>query len=551
MARMIPEAPGADVESKAEVRLFDHLRDDVSNDFVAFHHVAWLMPGGKRRPSQGEADFVIAHPEHGLLVVEVKGGTISYDGATGRWSSQGREGIFEIKDPFEQARRTAFSLRKLLERSKRVKDDRFFVGYGVAFPDTRAQTARLRPDAPREVLLDGGDVKTLETSLGRLFTYWKDAEKASPLGDGLSHVESVLANSFDLRAPLGIELVEEERELLRLTEQQYVVLDLLSRQTRVAIAGCAGSGKTFLAAEKARRLAKQGFRVLVLCFNTFLAQHLRRGLADVPEIDAFSFDHLCYEIVREAGIDFPRDPEPGQEKSHYIALREAFAENVDVAAGRYGALVVDEAQDFAEEWWLPLQMLLEHPDSSPLYVFFDDNQRIFPVQQSLPVPGEPIQLMVNCRNTKRINAVVSEFYRGGSIEARGPEGPPIDVHVYATEGELLEQLDSCVRAWITDADVEPDQIAILTPKGQHRSAFWRVDKLGGKQLTDDPWEEGKILRSSVHRFKGLERLVVAVAELDGARDDVFYVGFSRPNVFLSIFVPEGTRHRLPRKLFAS
>ena len=56
------------------------------------------------------------------------------------------------------------------------------------------------------------------------------------------------------------------------------------------------------------------------------------------------------------------------------------------------------------------------------------------------------------------------------------------------------------------------------------------------------------MRSSVYKFKGLERLVVAVAELDGARDDVFYVAFSRPNVFLSIFAPESTRHRLPREL---
>ena len=545
---MIPESPGDDVESKAEVRLFERLRDDVAQDFVAFHHVAWLAPGGRRRPSQGEADFVVAHGELGLLVVEVKGGTISYDAAAGKWSSTGREGTFPIKDPFDQARRTAFSLRKLLERSKRVADDRFFVGYGVAFPDTRADAARLRPDAPREILLDGEDMKALGEKLTRVFSYWKDVANAAPLGDGLAHVETVLANSFDLRAPLGLELVEEERELLRLTEEQYGVLDLLSRQTRVAIAGCAGSGKTFLAAEKARRLATQGFRVLVLSFNTFLAQHLRRGLADVPEIDVFSFDHLCYEVVREAGVDFPKDPEPGEEHSYYPALRAAFAESVDVAAGRYGALIVDEAQDFAEDWWLPLQMLLENPDVSPLYVFFDDNQRIFPVPKSLPVSTEPIQLSINCRNTRRINSLVSTFYRGGTIEARGPEGPPIDVHVYATEEELLAQLDASVTAWITEADVEPDQIALLTPKGQHRSALWRTKSLGGKLLTDDPWEKGKILRSSVYKFKGLERLVVAVAELDGARDDVFYVAFSRPNVFLSIFTPEAAQHRLPREL---
>src|SRR5207247_5440912 len=129
--------------------------------------------------------------------------------------------------------------------------------------------------------------------------------------------EQTLANSFEVSAPLSVEMAEEERELLRLTEQQYYILDMLDRHPRAAIAGCAGSGKTFLAAEKARRLAQQGFRVLVLCFNRLLAQYLRRGLADVDEIDVFSFDGLCYEIIREAGREFPEQPAPGEEQEHY------------------------------------------------------------------------------------------------------------------------------------------------------------------------------------------------------------------------------------------
>ena len=90
MARMIPESP-ADGSSTAEKRVFERLRDDTSDEFVAFHHVAWIIPG-ERRPEQGEADFVLAHPERGLLVLEVKGGTISYDAAKGRWSTLGKAG---------------------------------------------------------------------------------------------------------------------------------------------------------------------------------------------------------------------------------------------------------------------------------------------------------------------------------------------------------------------------------------------------------------------------------------------------------------------------
>src|SRR6185436_11649992 len=104
------------------------------------------------------------------------------------------------------------------------------------------------------------------------------------------------------------------------------------------------------------------------------------------------------------GHDFPENPTPGEEGKYYAELRQIFADSVDVAAGRYGALIVDEAQDIHPDWWLPLQLLLEDPDRSPLYVFFDDNQRIFPVPENLPVAGEPIQLSVNCRNTQRINA---------------------------------------------------------------------------------------------------------------------------------------------------
>jgi len=281
----------------------------------------------------------------------------------------------------------------------------------------------LGPAAPPEILIDADDLGRLDRRLEELFRYWRGKKTSTaPGGDGIRTLEQVLANSFELRAPLAVELAEEERELLRLTEGQYRVLDVLSRQPRAAISGCAGSGKTFLAAEKARRLAAQGFRVLVLCFNRMLGEYLRRGLADVPEIDACTFDELCLHVAREAGIDLPDQPAPGEEGAYFRAVRAAFADSVDTAAGRYGAIVVDEAQDFAADWWLPLQLLLESPDTSPLYVFFDDNQRIFPVAPSFPVPGEPFPLRVNCRNTKAINRLVADYYDGDPIEALGPEG---------------------------------------------------------------------------------------------------------------------------------
>jgi hypothetical protein len=549
MARMIPSSLRPDVESRAERRLFDRLRKETPEDVVAFHSVAWLIPGEHGKPRQGEADFVLAHPDWGIVAVEAKGGTIRYDAHTGSWFTTGKTGEHEIKDPVAQASRAHYSLRDLLGRSRRGGADRIAIGHAVAFPDARVDVRRLRPDVPREIVLDHGDLTRLDDRVASIFRYWQ-ADNPSLGDDGIKRLEDVLANSFELRAPLAFELAEAERSLLELTEQQYTLLDMLARHTRAAIAGCAGSGKTFLAAEKARRLAKNGFRVLVVCFNVLLAEHIRRGLADAEGIDVFAYDDLCRHVLGEAGLPFPEEPEVGDEWRYYPGLRNAFAEHVEVAAGRYGALIVDEAQDIHADWWLPLQLLLENPDESPLYVFFDDNQRIFPVPAGLPISDPPYQLTVNCRNTQRINAVVRAYYEGDTIEARGPEGIPVDTHFYTDDEELLAQLDANVRRWREEAEVRPEQIALLTPRSSERSTLWTIDRIGGVRLTDDPWEKGKILRSSIGRFKGLERLVVAMTELEGARDDALYIGFSRASTFLSIFCPTNARRRLPAELLA-
>lgn len=79
-----------EVDSKAERRLFERLRADTSDEIVAFHSVAWLIPGSAGKPKQGEADFVLAHPDFGAVVLEVKGGGIRFDAADGKWFSSGK-----------------------------------------------------------------------------------------------------------------------------------------------------------------------------------------------------------------------------------------------------------------------------------------------------------------------------------------------------------------------------------------------------------------------------------------------------------------------------
>ena len=448
---MIPESP-VETESNAERQLFERLRDETPDEIVAFHSVAWQLPGKNGRPEQGEADFVLAHPDYGVLTLEVKGGTVRYDAQAGQVvhdREEGRVADQGSRSPGAGARPTRSAARSRARRAEAARRS----ASGTPSPSPTA-ASRGRRCGPTSRASSSSTTRTSRAfpsgSTGSSATGSTRARRHRSARDGIDRLERLLANSFELRAPLAFELAEEERRLYRLTEQQYQVLDMLSRQTRVAIAGCAGSGKTFLAAEKARRLAAQGFRVLVVVFNVLLAEHLRRGLADEPNITVRAFYGLCREVAEEAGLEFADEPEPGEEGEYYTRLAAAFADHAELMSGRFDALIVDEGQDVAADWWLPLQILLVDPDRSPLYVFFDDNQKLFPVPTGLPFLEEPFQLTVNCRNTQRINELVMRFYKGGTMDAPGPEGPPVDRHVYETEAELLAQLDEAVAQWIGD-----------------------------------------------------------------------------------------------------
>ena len=318
---MIPESP-VETESNAERKLYERLRDETPNEIVAFHSVAWQLPGKKGRPEQGEADFVLAHPDYGVLTLEVKGGSIRYDAQAGEWFTTGKSGESRIKDPGRQARSSSHALGRALARAARGGAETISFGHAVAFPDCRVPRKALRPDLPRELVLDHGDVsqpaRADRRALPALVRAGQEGGRSARTGSTSRARPRKLvraAGATRLRARRG------GRILYRLTEQQYHVLDMLSRQSRVAIAGCAGSGKTFLAAEKARRLAAQGFRVLIVVFNVLLAEHLRRGLADEPDITVRAFYGLCREVAEEAGLEFAEEPEPGEEGEYYTGAR--------------------------------------------------------------------------------------------------------------------------------------------------------------------------------------------------------------------------------------
>ncbi len=97
-----------------------------------------------------------------------------------------------------------------------------------------------------------------------------------------------------------------------LTEEQQRILDETAYDQRKIFLGAAGTGKTYIAMEKVRRLVKDKKRVLLTCFNRNLGELMRKALADEIEaglLKATNFHDLLMTYLVERGAGRRSDRE--------------------------------------------------------------------------------------------------------------------------------------------------------------------------------------------------------------------------------------------------
>lgn len=543
MARMIPAhlpEDGAGV-SAAERTLFKEFARQLGAEWAVLHSVHWLArESGRSR--DGEADFLLAHPRHGVLVLEVKGGAISRDGATMAWSSRDWGGeAHAIKDPFEQAERSMYALRDKLADAPETAGHAYRLARAVAFPDILVGDTELGPNAPRALILDSGDLNTLVRALTRAFA----ASPGGGAGTGEAGVQALvqlLKPPVELARPgLRGEMLRQDDAFLRLTAQQYALLDFLGGHRRVAIDGAAGSGKTLLALEQCRRLARQGFRVLFTCYNKALAGWARDALAadlggDMALVTIENYHDLAAQLVRRAGLPVPDiGTLDGDALSRYFAdeLPNQLLDALAILPERFDAIVVDEGQDFADTWWVTLEALLADPAESPLVIFYDDNQRIYSTAATgaYPIARPHHALPHNCRSTRRVHEAAMAFHRGDRRPTcRGPEGRPL-VTVATADGGVLAALRRVLHDLTQTEGVPPDEIVVLSTRSAKHSVLAEGAKVGNLTLTWGAATTGQLRVRTVHTFKGLESPIVILAEPERAhaahRDALLYVALSR------------------------
>jgi UvrD-like helicase family protein/nuclease-like protein/AAA domain-containing protein len=546
---MVP-FPMLPTPSSAERRLYEGFLQQLPDEYVVYHSVDWVL-GSTRTggpPIEGEADFVIAHPVDGLLVLEAKGGEISYDPHTRRWFQAGRGGRHHLdEDPFHQARDEMHSLVEILSHQPGWDRWKPSFGYGVAFPDGLYQQDA-HPAARAAWVIDKDDMSRLADRVKEVMAEWRHPGRRFG-AEGIEALQEAMGLRVEIRTPLKLRFDEDDRRIVELTNDQAYVLSYVTKRHRAAIVGPAGSGKTTLAIQTAKRVAESGKPTLLTCFNWRLAGYLRDSTAATPHLTVEHFHELCRRMAREAGLPIPDEPADETHASAYYAdtLPELLAKAADVLGPRFDAMIVDEAQDFLPGWWPSLMRLHTHPDDGYLFLFADSNQNLYGGVRAEDMVDLTLQLPANLRNTKPIHEFVSVFFRGQEgADGRGPAGRPVEVLSYRDEAEEARLL-ALVLKNLEQEDVPLSDIVLLTPARAAKSALRRRGRVDGYELSAEP-TEGKLLACTIHGFKGLERPVVILAEIgERHREDLaryLYVGGSRARSHLIILATEPVAREL-------
>ena len=211
----------------------------------------------------------------------------------------------------------------------------------------------------------------------------------------------------------------------QLTQDQAAMLDKLRAFPRLRVVGGAGTGKTYLALEQARRRAREGDRVALLCYSRGLAAYLGEVTGAWPARERPAYVGLFHDLPLRWGAE-PGSDDDGDYWERRLPLRLAELADAQPEHERFDAVVVDEGQDFGELWWPGVLRCLRDPEHGRLYVFMDDNQRIFPRDGAPPIDLPPVELDENLRSTKQIAQLCGSL-SGTVLRARGGDGPPVRI----------------------------------------------------------------------------------------------------------------------------
>ena len=477
----------------------------------------------------GELDFIVISQE-GVLCLEVKGGAVACENNEWQYTNQAGETFVKSESPFRQAVGNMLSLRDHIRKGLPNPSPLYHTQFAcaVAFPDTVFRQKMI--DFPSQLIRDerGGD---LSEFLRTAYAYWSDMslEKVGLRGTGLGHAEidaiaSLIRPNFADTTKLATVVEETEKSIYDFTAEQVELFAAQLENPRMLITGGAGTGKTILATELAKKAAAEGNCVLFLTYNKNIAAKIAFDLQSDPNADLIDVRYF-HDLLESVSGSRPED---GEDLSIYYekTLPARFLEALRADPARivpYELLIIDEGQDllrltYCECFDALLQGGLEN---GSWYMFLDEHQNLYNLQDLRDGKDylhtlRPAyhHLITNCRNTPQISDYSHKITRIKKAKTMNTDGPTVKTVVYQDLTELRQKLREELRKLHTEG-IPYGDITILTRHKYENSPLGAIDAFASicslQKINENNVAHllpDAVRHATVHSFKGLDSKVI-------------------------------------------
>tara|TARA_B100002019_G_scaffold76718_1_gene66237 strand:- start:8529 stop:10265 length:1737 start_codon:yes stop_codon:yes gene_type:complete len=556
----------------SEKRTISYFADSLNSDWTLIPHIEL---------DEGEIDLLVMHKTLGGLVFEVKGGRVFVQ--EGSWYSQDRYGkTHSIKDPYIQAENNMFTLKKYL---KKVMMYNLSLHYAACFPDIPYFDFKA-PHVDEKVQTFSR--KELKDNLQDRITKILDQDKKPRhVPDVVERIKAELKPSINSNFSILSQVDYINSKILELEEKQFEAMKMLMNFPKLYVEGSAGTGKTLIAINFAKTLLASGKNVLFVCYTNKLGEYIYHSTTQQPlspeymgKIYAGSiisyarnlFQKLIqetenYDVVKELGGTSSLDKHSVIEAKNIIQKarsmeRRGFidsefdnylVENLyvihDLLEIRIDCVIIDECQDFKEDWQVALSMIQDEKDKK-FFMFGDPEQTAIENWKIIDGFSEnTIFLKQNLRNTNEINTFVNTLFNK-NVDSSDINGDEVDQYVFSSQdiasqiNELEVQLSKILNE-LKNEGYELSDIAILTTHAQRIKDIKSI-KVFGKKLSEHP----EIEVTSSLKYKGLEKnCVIAVFPTYNFKKEerlknIIYTGLTRAKVKLVLLISEDLKKQL-------
>ena len=526
MALMIPNLPRDYEPVSLEGEMFTAL-SCLPDDYYVIHSFKNVFVKDNVL-HEGETDFIVFNPNYGIICVEAKAGRVKYQDGYWMYAS---DRIMKHGGPYNQAAQNKWDLLTKIQMSS-LKDLQYRCKllHAVWFPsisERELNTIRFPSEADRNITMTMEALENPKSYLEAIFQIQLESGIKTNLSNNDSKrlIREILCPTFDIFPSSSFDVELKNITFNRLLKEQKALINYLVEQKSAVINGAAGTGKTMIAVEKATRHAIDGDKVLFLCYNVFLKDHLKKKYNN-NNIDYMTLDGFACNICKTQKADYDR----ACNKVIDMYLTKTFP---------YKHVIVDEGQDFGKEEIEATNLLQVIHDTvvdnddieGTFYIFYDKLQLI----QSSSIPNYIVDadckltLYKNCRNTenialtslKPITARMPKLYEGSV------KGIPATICFCDDVNSVVKRISYTIEEFRNNGLTD---IVILTCSTEEKSVL-------GPHVTEGKYK--KKLFTTCRKFKGLEADAIILIDVDEEtfeEENVlrYYVGASRAKIRLEI-----------------